>query len=203
MSNTSAFSFISGHLCLDFVNTAGDATKQRDVDRLPAFGDAVQWARRVGIASAGEERTLRGLAHARPTQAAECNQHLHSLREVIYNVLETLSKKHDPGVDALSSVEKYIKEALAVSHLQTSKSKPYAWIVNLHEVGMDIIRHRIALAIASLLTSADRLDIRACEACSWLFLDPSPTKRRRWCSMAACGNRAKARRHYHAASSRP
>ncbi|WP_245997945.1 CGNR zinc finger domain-containing protein [Nocardia pseudobrasiliensis] len=29
-----------------------------------------------------------------------------------------------------------------------------------------------------------------------MYLDPSPSGRRRWCSMATCGNRAKARRHY-------
>src|SRR5438094_835516 len=31
--------------------------------------------------------------------------------------------------------------------------------------------------------------------CGWLFTNP--TGRRRWCSMALCGNRAKARRHAH------
>ena len=33
------------------------------------------------------------------------------------------------------------------------------------------------------------------ETCRWVFFDASPTGRRRWCSMASCGNRAKARRH--------
>ena len=32
--------------------------------------------------------------------------------------------------------------------------------------------------------------------CLWLFLDDSKTGNRRWCSMATCGNRAKAHRHY-------
>jgi len=32
-------------------------------------------------------------------------------------------------------------------------------------------------------------------ACTWLFLDRSRNRSRRWCSMATCGNRAKARRH--------
>jgi predicted RNA-binding Zn ribbon-like protein len=34
------------------------------------------------------------------------------------------------------------------------------------------------------------------EGCSWLFLDTSRNRSRRWCSMEDCGNRAKARRHY-------
>nr|WP_250475193.1 CGNR zinc finger domain-containing protein [Caballeronia sp. GAFFF1] len=41
-------------------------------------------------------------------------------------------------------------------------------------------------------------NVRECGACSWLFLDLSRSKSRRWCSMATCGNRVKARRHYEA-----
>ena len=32
--------------------------------------------------------------------------------------------------------------------------------------------------------------------CLWLFVDASKSGTRRWCDMASCGNRAKARRHY-------
>ncbi|TAL94280.1 MAG: hypothetical protein EPN73_18145 [Paraburkholderia sp.] len=42
-----------------------------------------------------------------------------------------------------------------------------------------------------------------CAACSWLFLDLSRSRSRRWCSMATCGNRAKAQRHYHAIKATP
>jgi len=40
--------------------------------------------------------------------------------------------------------------------------------------------------------------LKLCEGhdCAWLFLDTSKNGRRRWCSMATCGNSAKARRHY-------
>jgi predicted RNA-binding Zn ribbon-like protein len=41
----------------------------------------------------------------------------------------------------------------------------------------------------------ERLRICANDACRWVFFDASPTGRRRWCSMASCGNRAKAARH--------
>jgi predicted RNA-binding Zn ribbon-like protein len=42
---------------------------------------------------------------------------------------------------------------------------------------------------------SDRLRICDNDTCRWVFYDSSPTGRRRWCSMATCGNRAKARRH--------
>ena len=40
--------------------------------------------------------------------------------------------------------------------------------------------------------------IRCCgnPACVLYFYDRSPARRRQWCSMAVCGNRMKARRHY-------
>jgi predicted RNA-binding Zn ribbon-like protein len=56
----------------------------------------------------------------------------------------------------------------------------------------------VALDAAALLGSADeraRLRICASDTCSARFYDRSPGAARRWCSMRACGNVAKARRH--------
>jgi len=52
-----------------------------------------------------------------------------------------------------------------------------------------------ALAVADLLGDPACATVRACpgDGCGWLFLDPRG--RRVWCSMAACGNRAKVRAH--------
>lgn len=38
--------------------------------------------------------------------------------------------------------------------------------------------------------------IKICPNCHWLYLDASRNRSRRWCDMAVCGNRQKARRHY-------
>jgi len=56
----------------------------------------------------------------------------------------------------------------------------------------------IALDAAQMLGTeeqARRVRICASESCSARFYDRSPAARRRWCSMALCGNEAKARRH--------
>ncbi|WP_405967230.1 CGNR zinc finger domain-containing protein [Streptomyces sp. NBC_00015] len=47
-----------------------------------------------------------------------------------------------------------------------------------------------------LSTAPDRIRHCAHEACVLHFFDTSRNGTRRWCSMAACGNRAKASRHY-------
>jgi predicted RNA-binding Zn ribbon-like protein len=48
------------------------------------------------------------------------------------------------------------------------------------------------------LLNADPTRVRACAHpdCVLHFYDTSPKRSRRWCSMAGCGNRAKAARHY-------
>ncbi len=54
-----------------------------------------------------------------------------------------------------------------------------------------------AEAAAQLLTSGHRELVRPCEGptCTLWFYDRTRSHRRRWCSMATCGNRAKARNH--------
>jgi predicted RNA-binding Zn ribbon-like protein len=60
--------------------------------------------------------------------------------------------------------------------------------------GVDL-QEAIALSALSLLPEIKR--IRICQNCRWLFLDRSRNGSRRWCDMAVCGNRQKAKRHYH------
>jgi predicted RNA-binding Zn ribbon-like protein len=56
----------------------------------------------------------------------------------------------------------------------------------------------IAEALARLVCEEDFSYVRACEGptCTLLFVDHTKGHRRRWCSMAACGNRAKQLAHY-------
>ncbi|MFJ5298481.1 CGNR zinc finger domain-containing protein [Pseudomonas sp. NPDC088368] len=52
-------------------------------------------------------------------------------------------------------------------------------------------------AIAEFLCTEDFSDVKSCEGptCTLMFVDHTRGKKRRWCSMAACGNRAKAAAH--------
>ncbi len=55
----------------------------------------------------------------------------------------------------------------------------------------------IAQALAELVATADFADVKRCESptCVLHFLDTTRGRRRRWCSMAVCGNRAKQAAH--------
>lgn len=56
----------------------------------------------------------------------------------------------------------------------------------------------IGEALARLISEEDFTYVKACEgpACTLLFADHTKGHRRRWCSMAVCGNRAKQQAHY-------
>jgi len=55
----------------------------------------------------------------------------------------------------------------------------------------------VAQSMAELVSNEDFSYVKACEgpACTLLFLDRTHGRARRWCSMAACGNRAKQAAH--------
>lgn len=55
----------------------------------------------------------------------------------------------------------------------------------------------IAQDAVDLLLSAEIRRVRVCAAdrCALRFLDRSPARNRRWCSMSRCGNRTKVRLH--------
>jgi predicted RNA-binding Zn ribbon-like protein len=69
-------------------------------------------------------------------------------------------------------------------------------------VAVDDERWRLPWLAAQNLLELDRERIRACAGhdCVLHFYDTSRAGKRMWCSMAGCGNRAKARRHYERAS---
>jgi len=73
-----------------------------------------------------------------------------------------------------------------------------AWLVEL-EVGEGplAVLAPIARAAADLVIATDPARVRRCAShpCSRWFVDTSKGGRRRWCSMATCGNRAKAAKH--------
>ncbi len=91
-----------------------------------------------------------------------------------------------------------LAEALARLRLELT-SDGARWVLRHDSAALDSPLWSIARSAADLLTSDELARVRECDGldCTWLFLDCSRSRSRRWCSMASCGNRAKARRHYH------
>ncbi|MEM8595448.1 MAG: CGNR zinc finger domain-containing protein [Pseudomonadota bacterium] len=68
-----------------------------------------------------------------------------------------------------------------------------------HEVTGQLLEGLLAVsALSILMDKRERARLKMCPGsdCGWLFIDETKNGRRTWCRMDACGNRAKAARHY-------
>ncbi len=69
--------------------------------------------------------------------------------------------------------------------------------------GVDGALGRLVAIVATAMADGSWSRLKACQAdrCGWAFYDHARNRSRRWCSMAVCGNRTKARsyRRRHAA----
>ena len=91
---------------------------------------------------------------------------------------------------------------MAAATRSACRAVQYAWQVEVPAGARPLSAPQLLAAVvwsaADLIVAARGNEIRQCanDACRWLFLDGSRNASRRWCDMSACGNRAKARRHY-------
>ncbi|MEM9358929.1 MAG: CGNR zinc finger domain-containing protein [Pseudomonadota bacterium] len=72
-------------------------------------------------------------------------------------------------------------------------------VTGQRSIGKQPILGLIAASALSILSDPRELDrVKMCpgDDCGWLFVDETKNRRRRWCRMETCGNRAKAARHY-------
>ncbi|SDL94850.1 Conserved protein containing a Zn-ribbon-like motif, possibly RNA-binding [Nonomuraea maritima] len=123
-------------------------------------------------------------AHGRPTGVDEWR----ALREV-RSVLQAIVR-HDASPDGLAPFVE------GVTRRATLIDGSVEWTLDLPEGRTAAAR--VVLAWDELRRSSPgRLRPCANEECRLFLIDHSKPNRARWCSMAVCGNRMKARRHYH------
>lgn len=192
---------IGGHAVLDFMNTCGGAGKVRDKERLIDWAAAVEWAAANGVLDDRDGRVLQVVRSLEGRRAAAALKELVALREAAHAVFSAIAGGESPSEGGRSSLESHIRQALQHANLRMEAGMPARWVVDPDRAGSALIQHRLAIAASELLTQPVLSNVRECCACSWLFLDVSRNKSRRWCSMATCGNRVKAQRHYLASRS--
>jgi predicted RNA-binding Zn ribbon-like protein len=167
---------VAGHVALELCNTKALWGLPTEREYFTSFLVAVLWAREHAVIGASEAQELRGLTAGQ--QRVALGQ-LRALRAALFHAVTS-------GGD-LAAVHPYVARAVSRSSYQGDGrlAAPYS---------SGVIADRCALAAHRLLEQygPDAVGLCASEACGWVFLDPS--HRRRWCTMAICGNRAKARR---------
>ena len=190
------FEFTAGSLCLDFTNALGSRL-EAPVDSIRAYSDLVAWAVQAGILAPSQGQRLLERAGREPERAADTVRRAAQLREAIYLAFSRLAGGRPAPEEELQTINRLLAEALPHLRLRQAEARcRWEWLVP--EGTVDQMLWPVARSAAELLTS-DRVErVRECasETCSWLFLDASRNRRRKWCDMASCGNRAKARRYY-------
>jgi predicted RNA-binding Zn ribbon-like protein len=138
------------------------------------------------------------LAPAPPRVTRALLDETRDLREAIDTCIDAAIARAPAPRAAVREIDRWLSEAVPHPHLVVAES---GGVVLGERQVTDPARRAVAavaLDAARMLgtpTEASRLRICASETCSARFYDRSPSGRRRWCSMALCGNEAKARRH--------
>jgi len=180
-------------LCLAFANTlmwrgsAEPSESLGDVDALLA------WCERA-VYGDGALAALRAWASTHPQDAAVFFTDAIALRETIYRVFELRAAGKPVADNDFAALSRAIAVAPARAQLARDDGH-YGWRVAMPAPAA--VLAPVLWSAADLLLDPSRR-IRQCanEKCLWLFVDESKSGTRRWCDMSACGNRAKAQRHY-------
>ncbi|WP_405061824.1 CGNR zinc finger domain-containing protein [Kribbella sp. NBC_01505] len=180
---------VGAHPVLDFVNTRSDWTTRGPArtEWLTSYEAFLIWNSSVGLLSPAAVFRLIEQAGGRPTEAARRLTTTLDFRIDLYDVLTGRPDETDGPFEAVARV---IERASGRRQFVRTEGDAATW-----ELPEDLARplDQLALLAAELLTSPERAHVRTCPGCGWLFLDARG--RRRWCSMATCGNRAKVRAH--------
>ncbi len=185
-------------VCLAFTNTLRWHASDHPQETLRSYADLVAWARGVALVSDHEAQKLLHNAAARPVDAGRALKRALALREAIYRIFVALIHAESPAEADLAELNaKLARMTTGARVVRTLKG--WAWKWGLAEEALDAPIGPIALSAAELLISEKRERVGQCaddRGCGWLFLDTSKNRRRRWCDISDCGNRAKQRRHY-------
>jgi predicted RNA-binding Zn ribbon-like protein len=186
---------LGGDPTLDFVNTVENRAVG-GVELLYDYGDLLTWARRSGLLEPGMELSLARQARRSAPKAAEIVRRALAFREALYGVLNATIGGTPPSRADFGAANLEIGRAYASARLEAVAG---GFSLSPPERGLDLPLALVARAAAGLLTGSRVQRVRRCEGvgdCGWLFLDATKNGRRRWCSMAGCGARAKTRRQY-------
>jgi predicted RNA-binding Zn ribbon-like protein len=194
-SGDHSFCFLGNLPCLDFVNTEIIARGAR-VDLLTGFADLVRWLQAANLLSAEEARTTAS-RWGNATEGKSAFRESVSLRGALRVMAERLSAKRPVDRTSIELVNRVLESRPTYRQVELKGGKFVSRSYALSESPLHLLAP-IAESAAWLLENGDMSLLRRCENpdCILFFYDTTKNKRRRWCSMDACGSRAKAAAYY-------
>jgi predicted RNA-binding Zn ribbon-like protein len=180
-------------LSLAFANTRYWRGTATPTDDLNGAEDLLGWAAAKERLPAALTEHFRVLWRDRPDMADTGFRDAVALRETLFGCFAATSAGRSPSDEDMA----VLNAALAIAPPR-QRLRRGGWEVEIPEPSAIALLAPTLWSAADLLVGTRLQRVRQCRNpdCGWLFLDDSKSGNRRWCSMSACGNRAKAHRHY-------
>lgn len=174
---------IADDTALDFLNTIG-APQGEMIEWLETGDDLIAWLLEAGLVTQAELSSLPDDATTDLT-AAEARH----LRDLLRAYLT------DGSTDIFDHVNWVLQRESSCCELSTTPPHRLTRVATYTQPGQLLVP--IATRIAHLIADHDADRVRQCAnpGCTMWFHDVSRNNRRKWCSMAVCGNRAKVAAH--------
>jgi predicted RNA-binding Zn ribbon-like protein len=185
--NTRPFLWVGNHPGIDLVNTESVDSRGDPLDLVPRWTGLVDWAQEAGLIDSEVAQGCRAASDGRGRTVLTWFRRLRS------SLSDVLASGDEPS--AARELDAAVAAVAVRLRYQPSR---YEHRRHLDAAG-PLEQLRLALSAAALdATELDRSRVRRCAnpRCALLFHDTTKNRSRRWCSMATCGNRAKARAHY-------
>ena len=204
-NNKRPFVHVGNNLAMDFINTQ-IASNGENIDLLSCMNDLYEWALDINIELANDHLNTIDVntvgvhieSQLEITDADIKIEEVHSFRRDLKDLITTHLNKEPFSKASLFAVNQYLLYAPCQKKLESVDQQFLLQPLD-EQLSIRQLLGKIALEAATLLTSANGQHIKNCSnsKCVLMFVDTSRSKKRRWCSMDRCGNRAKANAFYH------
>jgi predicted RNA-binding Zn ribbon-like protein len=180
---------LGGRLAVDFANAP---SYPGSPDRDLSWEEFVTFLQVSRIVSADRGSQLLTLSQSDPRAAFAVLSRSVRLRDALRRVFAAMVRKERIAAEWVQPVNEILRITEGHDELvQNSGNWKLEFIAR--EGGLDWLLAAIARSAAEILEQGAEARIRICAnpGCGLFFCDTSRTHRRRWCSMAICGNRHK------------
>jgi len=187
---------IGGNAALDFINTASKWSSGDPVDRLGGPAEFAVWAKAAGLLGDDDLALLERQLRTAPETAAATYKAAVELRAALWRIFGSVARGDAVDADDLRLLDQFKVRSARHCRLVQGADGAFRRGCCDDAPAMDRAIRQIVEAAETLLLDGPLHRIHGCggEHCEWMFVDHSKNGRRRWCSMATCGNDAKVKK---------
>jgi predicted RNA-binding Zn ribbon-like protein len=192
--------FLAGSAGLDFLNSIATPAPDTQIDWLRDGNGLLAWLRQAHLVPADTLDVLR--LQTMPGELDRVAAQARNLREW-FRAFVRARKGRPLSAEALRELEplnRLLQRDEEFSQIVApggGRSTALALQTTRRWRSPESLLLPIGQAMAKFVCDEDFSDVKACEgqSCTLMFVDHTRGRKRRWCSMALCGNRTKAAAH--------